>query len=52
MFVGVDTGNTESETSILVHEYVEINGKVRIEPVILSKGQISELRFVECEEVK
>lgn len=52
MFVGVDTGNMESKTSILVHECVGINGEVRLEPVILSKGQVSELIFGEYEEVK
>ncbi len=44
--------NTDSGTEILCHEVITSDGGVELEPVILSKGQISELRFVECEEVK
>lgn len=53
MFVNVDTGDKDSHTSILVHERIVVNGEVKLEPIKLSSGQVSELRFFdEYEEVK
>lgn len=45
MFVNVDTGDKDSRTSILVHERIGVNGEVKLEPIKLSSGQVSELRF-------
>lgn len=46
-------GDKDSRTSILVHERIGVNGEVKLEPIKLSSGQVSELRFFdEYEELK
>lgn len=43
---------TNSGTEILVHEIITPTGEVQLVPVKLTKGQISELKFDEFEEIK
>lgn len=52
MFVGVDTSNEQDYTSILCFERITNGSEMELVPVRLTKGQISELRFDEFEEIK
>lgn len=51
MFVGVDISNEQDYTSILCSEITD-GSEIKLIPVRLTKGQISELRFDEFEEIK
>lgn len=52
MFVGVDTSNEQDYTSILCLERITNGSEVELVPVRLTNGQIAELSFDECNEIR
>lgn len=52
MFVRVDTSNERDYTSILCSTRITNGSEIELVPLRLTKGQITELKFDEFEEIK